>query len=524
MPTVNAQHNIYQKLRPRWTMVRDAVEGEYAVKLAGTTYLPKLHKQGETQYGAYKLRALFYEATRRTLQGLVGMVLRKNPTVEAKQTAKDGILKRITKNNLSLDGFANVVMQEVLMMNKYGILADLPPIISNTANPWLVGYTAESIINWEYDINADGKKVLVRVVLEETFGEVADDDRFKVTDKQQWRVLELVTKEIAMAELANAENAPVVLFDPQQQNVYRVQIWRKTTDMPGLVGAAARADEFTLHDTIFPAVRGAAMDSIPFVVITSGDADEEEQKPPMEGLASVNMSHYRTSADLEHGRHFTALPTPYIIGLSEMSDLVIGGSSAWVISGVDAQQVKIGMLEFSGQGLSALENAISEKQQQMAILGARFLEEQKKSAEAFETHEMRSAGEHSVLASVANGVSAGINEALEILAKWDPSMGTITIELNTEFVRIGMAPEMLAQLLAALQAGRMSFKSFFFKMQQGGMYPDEHTEDDELKFLEDDAATFGAIAPDELDEEEEDDDDKEEEEEEEEDDDDEAGK
>jgi len=515
--TVNAQHRIYQKLQPRWAMVRDATDGEYAVKAAGDSYLPKLHKQETKQYEAYKMRALFFEATRRTMQGLVGMVMRKDPIVEAKDNVKEGFLRNLTKNNLSLEGFATVVMQEVLMMNKYGILADLPPVISMTANPWMVGYTAESIINWEYDIDADGKKILVRVVLEEEYGQVKEDDRFVVEDKKQWRVLELISKDLANEELERMENPPEILFDPSQNNVYRVQVWRAKKDLTGQAGAGARSDDFILHTQDFPTLRGSAMDVIPFVVVTSGDSDEEEQKPPIEGLASVNMSHYRTSADLEHGRHFTALPTPYIVGLSEQQELVIGSSAAWVITGVDAQQVKVGMLEFTGSGLSALENAMVEKQGQMAILGARLLEEQIRKAEAFETHELRSAGEHSVLASIANGVSEGINSALEFMSAWDGSLGNIALQLNTEFVRIGMPPEMLAQLLAALQAGKLSFKAYFFKMQQGGMYPDEHTEVDELKQLEDDAAKFGITDDvDDLEGEDEEDDDEEEEEEEEE--------
>ena len=149
-----------------------------------------------------------------------------------------------------------------------------------------------------------------------------------------------------------------------------------------------------------------------------------------------------------------------------------------------ASDVAVGMLEFSGKGLGALENGIKEKQQQMAILGARLLEEQKKAAEAFETHSLRAAGEQSVLASVANGVSEGLNEALAWMTLWDASLGEITIQLNTEFVIVGMDPQMLTALVGALQQARMSFKTFFFNLQQRGMYPDDHTEEDELKLIE----------------------------------------
>jgi len=471
-------------------MIRDAVDGEYAVKLAGSTYLPRLIKQSDPEYDAYRMRALFFEATRRTLNGLVGMVMRKDPAVEAKETTVENFLKHLTKNNLSLNGFASVVMHETLMMNKYGILADLPPQITTASEPWLVGYPAESMINWDYDIDADGKTILTRMVLEEEYESVKEDDRFVVEHKKQWRVLELVAMDLVLIDIEAMENPPAIIFNPQQRNVYRVQVWRAKKDLEGAAGAGARADDFTLVEEFFPLKQGVAMDAIPFVVVTSEDEDDEEQKPPIEGLASVNMSHYRTSADLEWGRHWTALPTPYIVGLSEQQDLSIGSSKAWVITGVDASQVKVGMLEFAGQGLSALENALVEKQQQMAILGARLLEEQKKAAEAFETHELRAAGEHSVLASVANGVSEGLNAALAWMTLWDASLGAMIVKLNTEFVSIGMSPEFLTSMLKALQASRMSFKTFFFNMQQRGMYPEDHTEEDEVGLIDDDKETF----------------------------------
>lgn len=506
MPTVNTQHRTYVKMVPRWSMIRDAVEGEHQVKSKGDQYLPKLLKQTETEYEAYKLRALFFEAARRTLQGLVGMVMRKDPTIEASNSTKEGLLKNVTKSNLGINGLANVVMQEVLMMNKYGLLADLPPVISTGSEPWLVGYNAESMINWDFNADAEGKKILTRMVLEEEYNEVDPEDRFKVSTKKQWRVLELVNKNTAIANIDADPNAPRVAFAPNQRNVYRVQVWRKKDDQKGLEGQGASPDEFSLHTETFPALRGAAMDRIPFVIVTSDNEDASEQKPPMEGLASVNMSHYRSSADLEHGRHFVGLPTPYIIGVSgEQKELTIGSAKAWMISNVSAQDVEVGLLEFTGKGLEALEKALTEKQQQMAILGARLLEEQKKAAEAFETHELRAAGEHSVLSQVANGVSEGLNAALAILTTWDTSLGKIVLTLNTEFVRVGLSPQMLQQLLLALQAGRISFTTYFHKMQEGGMYPDEHTEEKELKAIQADLSTLDQEVDD-LEEEDDDDD------------------
>jgi len=499
MPAVNTRHHIYEKLIPRWQMVRDAVEGEYAVKAAGTTYLPKLTGQDDTAFTAYKMRALFFEATRRTLNGLVGMVTRKAPGIEAKQTSLDGFLQTITKDGQSLNALASIVMRETLMLNKYGLLADLPPVITVDAEPWLIGYTAETMINWKFGLDEDGRKVLHRMVLEEDYDQIDPEDRFKVDKKKQWRVLEILPRELV--EIDNMGKPDVVM--PVQPAgtafIYRVQVWRlKKDSLIRTDAAGASAEEFFLFEEFFPAFQGNAMTAIPFVIVTAEDEDKEDQKPPLEGLASVNMSHYRSSADLEHGRHFTALPTPYVIGLSEQQELTIGSSKAWMITGASKNEVEVGMLEFTGSGLEALENAMEEKQSQMAILGARLLEESKKASEAFETHQLRAAGEHSILASVTTGVSEGINEALLIIFEWDPSLGEMSIQLNTDFIVIGMDPQMLTSMVAALQGGRMSFKTFFFNMQQRGMYPDGYTEEDELAQIEVDNVANQEEEPDDL--------------------------
>jgi len=74
----------------------------------------------------------------------------------------------------------------------------------------------------------------------------------------------------------------------------------------------------------------------------------------------------------------------------------------------------------------------------------------------------------------------------------------ISIQLNTEFVSIPMSAQELTAFIGALQSGKLSFKAFYFNMQERGMYPEEHTEDEELKLLEDDAETFGTGEVDDL--------------------------
>ena len=135
------------------------------------------------------------------------------------------------------------------------------------------------------------------------------------------------------------------------------------------------------------------------------------------------------------------------------------------------------------------------------------MEVEKKAVESFETHRLKSAGENSILASIANGTSEGLNEALAWMTLWDPSLGEITVQLNTEFVSIPMSAQELTAFIGALQSGKISFKTFYFNMQERGMYPEEHTEEDELKLLEDEAEKFGPEEVDDLEDDDEGDDD-----------------
>src|SRR5690606_21487091 len=84
---------------------------------------------------------------------------------------------------------------------------------------------------------------------------------------------------------------------------------------------------------IFPVRRSVRLDFIPFVFVNASGISAAVSKPPLVDLADVNLSHYRTSADLEHGRHLTALPTPWITGWDGSGgEFRIGSSTAWAIA------------------------------------------------------------------------------------------------------------------------------------------------------------------------------------------------
>lgn len=155
---VDTKHSEYTAMLPRWTRCRTVVDGQDAVHAAGVRYLPKLAGQDEAEYDAYKARALFYNATGRTQEGLLGMVFRKQPEVTLPGTLKP-MLEDTDLAGTPVDTFIEAVTKEVIEVTRVGVLVDHPVVEGASLTvgqaqlsgirPYLSIYKAESIINWQ---------------------------------------------------------------------------------------------------------------------------------------------------------------------------------------------------------------------------------------------------------------------------------------------------------------------------------------------------------------------------------------
>jgi hypothetical protein len=429
---VQSHHDDYETRRPDWEDCRTVFAGERAVKLAGRRYLPQLSaRQNFSDYEAYKGRALFFNAVARTIQGLVGAVFRKDPAVEF--TDEDQ-LADVTLTGVPFAAFARGVLQEVLTVGRYGVLLDMAT--SNGRRPYLAGYRAEDIINWN-TARRGGDEILTRVVLSETVSEPDPDDSFVAKPVEQLRVLEL---------------------DNDQR--YSVTIWRRVRGwIKGRFGSEA---PFQIVEEFFPMRLGQRLDFIPFCFFGPSGITPDVEKPPLLDLVDVNLSHYRSSADLEHGRHWTGLPTLFFAGLDEKHEIAIGSAQAIVASDSNA---KGQFIEFSGQGLRALEMALQEKQRLMAVLGARLLEDQKRDAETAEAMRIRQSGDSATLRSITTAVSQGLTLLLTWWQWWGSgSTATVNVSLNEDFMDKSLTPGELQALLAAWQSGGISWQTLFWNL------------------------------------------------------------
>lgn len=503
---VDSKHPLYKANIGIWQKVRTVAEGEEAVKAAGDAFLPRIgdtkDPEHESDYRAYRDRAMFYNATGRTVEGLIGMIFRKDPVVEFDN---DRFKEQTTRDGQTLITFARRLTRGVLTVGRHGVLVDTSEDSPAGTPPYLCGYRAEAILNWRAEF-VEGRERLIMVVLEEEIEE-AGEDEFQIKQEDQMRVLAVSMPffigQLQRQVLINAGTKPddlppfeepvfpTPITDQQSGQpsglIYHQQIWRKV-ERQKTAGTPAK-EEWELRQVIVPMIGGRPLDFIPFVFVGPTETSSRIEKPPVLDIANVNLSHYRNSADLEHGRHFTALPTAWAAGfdVKEGNQLVLGSQVAWV---TDEPNASAGFLEFSGAGLGNIENGMKSKEDLMAILGARMLEAPKRAVEAAETQRTRLSGETSITATIAGTVDEAMEAVMRWSALWIGGMSTenVGFTTNKDFSLIQIDPGMLQALMSLLQSSRISYDTFIYNLERGEILPPGRTAEEELELIEENPA------------------------------------
>jgi exonuclease VII small subunit len=462
---VTTTHPDYDYYQDAWKRLDDVLAGRDAVIRGGVDYLPMLagHVDNPRSYRAYQQRAVFYGATGRTLEALLGAIFRKDPTFVVSSRLEQRMENFDARGN-TVYTFSQKATKQVISKGRYGILVDMPskPDLTDVSSlvPFFAGYSAHNIRSWRTR-EVNGIPKLDQVILQE-FVQIPSEDGFGFDTVPRYRVLEL-----------------------DAAGMYQIRIFTQAGPDDG---------DYALAELIQPMPSGTRIDYIPFVFLNPGDLMPDVSKPPLVDLADVNLAMWRASADLENGRHYTAHPTPWIIGLSDTTKVEwkMGGDAIWILP----EGCSTGINEFTGQGLSSLENGVNEKREQMAFLGARLLRDQKKAAETAEAQEIQQSGENATLASISRTISDGFKKALNIAEEWVSSKKEAEFELNQDFFSKRMPPQELTALVAALQAGVIPLDDVLWNLEQGEMLDPSRTLEEARELLDMDAARNAELHPD----------------------------
>ena len=493
---IDSLHPLYIERADPWQTVSDCLAGSRKVKQCGSRYLPYLHEQENADYLAYKSRAVFFGVCARALSSYVGFVFKDNPDVqlgpdpEKPDPDLEEMLKDVTLSGRSFYDVSKETAERVFSVGRRGTLVDWN---EEEKRPFLKTYEAQDIINWRCE-TIKGKYTLTFVMLRENadpqsydflglmgtgfVGWGSSTDPYEQRNPTLWREYRLLD------DGAGGYYAQVTVYAKNAESS------KGGTQVEGRM-VDASAEFVTVVPPTSPTRNGVPLDFIPFVFHNFEGGEADPGMIPMEDLASLNLSHYRTSADLENARHMAGVPTPIMVGFPEGQNVYLGSTRAIISENTNA---KWGFLEYSSAGLSELRLAIEEKEQQMAALGARMLEKQgmgRGNVEAFETVQIRQSGEASALMTGTIACSQTLTDVLDIMVWWtDPKTtepeelaGDYFTELNTEYATTLLDAPMATAIMQMYLNNTLTLQELFYKYQEGGIIRSETKFDDFQKDL-----------------------------------------
>lgn len=458
---IQSKHPDYNSTVESWQLVRDFYAGSRAVKGKGSKYLPKLSGQDHDDFNAYLNRAWFFNAVRKSVDGLAGFLTLKPASVKDWEKADQFSLENIGVHGEGLEAIKAWLDTELVKIGRCAILVDMA---DGGTVPYLATFVAEDVWNWQHAM-INGRLQLVRVVLFECVDAGTDPYEKKPADQ---------LRELYLAQVGDSWE-------------YRVQLWRKQEGK----------DEYVRYQNeIVPkAVGGSTFNYIPCHLFNASSNTMKVQEPPLIDLADVNQSHYQNSADLEHGRHLTALPTPVIAGYSKPPATAspasngvnnaepiykIGSGCVWTFRDANT---KWGFLEFSGAGLGNIQAGMEHKERLMAVLGSRMLEGQPNGVEAAKTVELRQSGEQASLQTIGRSIGEGLTFCLYWFARFLGTESKVKVQV-TPALLAKIDPLIWDRLWSMYMVGRLSWDALFSYLQRFDVLPEGRTKEEEMALIE----------------------------------------
>lgn len=462
---VTVHHPLYDEFLPSWTLMRDSFDGEDQIKSRNETYLPtktgiealaKVDQAAAAKvYDAYKNRAEFPDLVALTVRGGVGTMLDKAAAIELPK-ALEPLRERATRDGLTLDALHRRITTEILLTGRYGVL----PGIMQDGTPFLAGYVAESIINWDTDAN----NVPNFVVLDET-GFVRDPAT------NQWGAVERYRECVV------------------EDGHYISRLWQKGKNGFAVVETADARDP-----------KKKPIQFLPFVFFSTSDLTPAPDDVPLYGLAKLAVRIYRMDADLTTSLHMTSEPTPVVSGYKDPKAALengqvpkgIGASTLWVLP----ENGKAEFLEFNGPGIEKQLDVIQKNYDRAVMFGAQLLSDQGRAQESGEAKKIRLDSQHATLKGIAMTSAAGLEKALKNIAIWvGANPDEVNVDPNLDFFDHELTAQDITAIVAGWQAGAYSKATMFERFKKGALIPESRTFEEEEELIAKEGAGLGNPEP-----------------------------
>jgi hypothetical protein len=451
---IDATHPDYDAKYSEWKRIDDIVNAknvtDYLIYLVPSDTSPENVERNRQ----YRERAIFYQISGQTVQGMVGSIFRKVPEFTVPEN-----LSYLANNadgaGVSIYQQSQATTREVLTKGRGGIAVSFPQtegqvsradLASGRVVATIHSFKAEQILNWQ--TITDGSRVKLSLVTIMEVDEEIQPDGYTV------------------------KAIPAIREMYLDDGIYTERIWHKTAN-----GWQIKS-EFTPTDAT-----GAPWAEIPFAFVGANNNDHYPDNSPMSGIVDLNVGHYRNSADFEHNVWFCGQAQAWMSGITQdhidllkTNGMYIGGPTM------------IGVPEGESFGFaSAPENtmvkgAMDSKVEMMIALGARMMQVGSATKTASQVMGEREA-QTSTLALVAGNVSEAYTKALEWAGRYMGAAGEMEYKLSDEFVNLELDAQLLQQVVAGYLQGAIPASDYSNFMRRYNMFRDDVTNEEYADLL-----------------------------------------
>lgn len=452
--TEHRQYKLYAGEQGPWQKIRHALAGDLKIYLRDVGQNEPDKVYGRARQKEYEDGAICYNFTKRTLSGMVGSVMRKDPE-QIIPSQMEYLLTNADGSGVGLWQHAQDTLMELDSIGRGGLLVDAPNVAVATMaeqnagllNPVIAFYTAENIVNWRLERHGSINKV-VMVVLREEYEYVDGTDEFSPNYGQQYRVLDII------------------------EGQYRQRLYQ----------FSQKGELINNVQEIFPQLGSVEPGTIPFTFIGASNNDSTIDDAPLLPLAELNIGHFRNSADNEESSFVVGQPTLFISPGESMS--------LHVFQEANPNGVKMGSRtghNIGAGGSAALiqadpnnlakENMLNKEQQAIQIGAQLITPTQQITAESAR---LQRGADTSVMATIARNVSQAYTDALKWVAEM-MNLGDQEIEfkLNMEFFLQPMTAQDRAAWMADINAGLLPATAYYAALRKAGVtdWTDEDIQD-----------------------------------------------
>ncbi|MGE4486359.1 MAG: DUF4055 domain-containing protein [Synergistaceae bacterium] len=484
MPYSN--HPEYQKNRYVWGYVRDAMSGESAVKRLNTRYLPMpsamlalpnsptsvnagtQHTQSDLipddlsvsdlpfyhpnpAYMAYLQRARYPMLVAHTIRAFTGIAMRKEPTIELPEDME------YLRENL-LDVFRRTVSNAL----GYGRLWLVVDYDEEKDQVRILTYKALSGVDWEPD---------EYVIFQEFTKKKSDNHTGRKLCKLCLRVV-------------NTDGMP---YDPDNEDEEAAH----DQNAVYVVLKDEKGDgDFDAAEFSVPEIQGKPLHRLPVVCCGSIDLDWNTDPIPVEGILGCASQIYMKNADLSQSEVMSCNPLLILLGLDrDDTPTVVGSTIAITLPSKEECDAKY--IEPQGAALEHMRETIQDLHGEAAEYGAQLLGASKSQVESGDALRLRQNASGASLLSVMQLGAKAVDKCLDIIAEWTGrDRNLFAFSYDSDLAEVTLSPQELSALTQTWMSGGISYESYFDRLQQAGIVPDDRTAEEERALIEQEAPSF----------------------------------